>query len=157
MANLDNIQRSMDDVSKFGPVVYHMTYAEGVEQGIIVPLGLLVYNVSASYADTWALHPELEIAVRDERVSRANAELVVATLAAMREHGLSRGRLQPTKNWCRRLQPSGGGVVMGDFALHVGYGAEGQRHARAPHVVVVVGRMRPFRGIPRNHQDAHAI
>ena len=34
----------------------------------------------------------------------------------MREHGLSRARLQPTKNWCRRLQPSGGGVVM----VHVG-------------------------------------
>ena len=35
---------------------------------------------------------------------------------AMREHGLTRARLQPTKNWCRRLQPSGGGVVM----VHVG-------------------------------------
>ena len=34
----------------------------------------------------------------------------------MREHGLSRARLQPTKNWCRRLQPTGGGVVM----VHVG-------------------------------------
>ena len=34
----------------------------------------------------------------------------------MREHGLSRAKLQPTKNWCRRLQPSGGGVVM----VHVG-------------------------------------
>ena len=34
----------------------------------------------------------------------------------MREHGLPRARLQPTKNWCRRLQPSGGGVVM----VHVG-------------------------------------
>ena len=34
----------------------------------------------------------------------------------MRADMASRARLQPTKNWCRRLQPTGGGVVM----VHVG-------------------------------------
>ena len=65
-------------------------YKEAVEQRIIVPLNLLVYNVSAAYARQCAVCPELAVAVRDERISRENAELVVAMAASMRERNLSK-------------------------------------------------------------------
>ena len=86
----DGSVRSMDEVKRFGPVVYRLSYAEAVSQAIIVPLDLLVYNVSEAYARMCAQAAEVEVAVREERIGRENAELVVAMHAAMRGRNLSK-------------------------------------------------------------------
>ena len=58
----------------------------------------------------------VELGEEHNNLDHATTVRPTAQEPEMREHGLSRARLQPTKNWCRRLQPSGSGVVM----VHVG-------------------------------------
>ena len=63
-----------------------------VDQGLIVDLKLLVFNVSASYARLCASEPELAVAVTDRRVSQHSAELCVGVADAMGQHNLSKVR-----------------------------------------------------------------
>ena len=65
--------RCMTNVADFGPEVYRMSFAQAVAQRIVVPLGLLVYDVSDTYARMCARLPELVVVAGERRVSQANA------------------------------------------------------------------------------------
>ena len=82
--------RSMDDVSRFGPIVYRLPFAQAVEDGLVVPLQLLVMNVSDAYARLCARLPALAVAVADESIAQEVAELAVAIASAMRDHRVSK-------------------------------------------------------------------
>ena len=84
------VARSMTDETNFGPTVYRMSYGQAVEAGLIVPLKLLGFSVSASYARLCASTPELAVAVADRRVAQETAELAVAIADAMNERNLSK-------------------------------------------------------------------
>ncbi|KAJ1459080.1 helicase associated domain-containing protein [Pelagophyceae sp. CCMP2097] len=64
-----------------------MTHSEGVEQGIIVPVKLLVYNVTKTYAALSARFPELGVLLNDYAMPRHDAELALATLDACERFG----------------------------------------------------------------------
>ena len=76
--------------SRFGPIVYRLPFAQAVEDGLVVPLQLLVMNVSDAYARLCARLPALAVAVADESIAQEVAELAVAIASAMRDHRVSK-------------------------------------------------------------------
>ncbi|KAJ1453802.1 P-loop containing nucleoside triphosphate hydrolase protein, partial [Pelagophyceae sp. CCMP2097] len=82
--------RSMGNAKIFGREAYRMTYREAVDQGIIVPVKLLICNVTEAYAALCTRKPDLRVLLDDDVIPRADAEVALATLDACERYGLKK-------------------------------------------------------------------
>ncbi|KAJ1450647.1 P-loop containing nucleoside triphosphate hydrolase protein, partial [Pelagophyceae sp. CCMP2097] len=82
--------RSMDNAKIFGREAYRTTHREAVNQDIIVPVKLLICNVTEAYAALRARKTDLRVLLDGEVIPRADAEVALATLDACERYGLKK-------------------------------------------------------------------
>ena len=69
-------------------MAFRMTHAQAVAAGVVVPLRLLVFNMTERYANL--SRADFRVAAEQASVPRDEAELLVAVMAAMDDYSLDK-------------------------------------------------------------------